>query len=84
MATHTHISFKKSDFIASIIVAITCGLSTILFFGFSTHLHPSADNDPGIFWAASPILFSVPAVIAFGLTAFICLFRRSIKNKNAA
>lgn len=61
----------------AVLIGLGAGLLVTLYFGILTHADPSVDNDPGIFWMISPILFFVPFVCASLLTyAVIAVVQR--------
>jgi len=56
----------------AVLIGFCAGFLVAFYFAISTHLDPSVDNDPGIFWAVSPILFFVPFV-AISLLAYVVI-----------
>lgn len=72
----------RSDWLIPVGVGALCGLGLVGYVGYMVFSKPlSVDNDPGIFFAVSPILFFTAFAPGFAVAFLIFLLRRCYLNK---
>lgn len=62
----------------AVVAGLLCGVVATAIPWISVSLHPSVDNDPGIFFMCLPIVFGLPCVVGFGMTWFFATLVRLI------